>query len=69
MDLKFSLTNFHGLKLQHLHIVDVPICVKDNPRVLLFQFSRVSRANRYMLFCGPMFVPAFVLSQPNFKVK
>ena len=54
---KVSLTNFHGLKLQHLHIIDVPICVKDNPRVLLFQFSRVSRANRYMLFCDPMFVP------------
>ena len=26
-------------------------------------------ADRYILFCGPMFVPASVLSQPNFKVK
>ena len=25
--------------------------------------------DRYIQFCGPMFVPAFVLSQPNFKVK
>ena len=25
--------------------------------------------DRYILFCAPMFVPAFVLSQPNFKVK
>ena len=23
----------------------------------------------YILFCGSMFVPAFVLSQPNFKVR
>ena len=25
-------------------------------------------ADVYILFCGPMFVPAFVLSQPSFKV-
>ena len=29
----------------------------------------MSGADRRTLFCGPMFVPAFVLSQPNFKVK
>ena len=28
-----------------------------------------SGADRYILFCGPIFVPAFVSSQPNFKVK
>ena len=26
-------------------------------------------ADRYVLFCGPMFVPAFALSQPDFMVK
>ena len=26
-------------------------------------------ADRYILFYGPIFVPAFVLSQRNFKVK
>ena len=26
-------------------------------------------ADRYILFCGPMFVSALTLSQPNFKFK
>ena len=29
----------------------------------------MSGADRHILFCGPMFVPAFASSQPNFKVK
>ena len=31
-------------------------------------WSQCPGADRY-IFCGPMFVPAFVLSQPNFIVK
>ena len=27
------------------------------------------RIDRYVVFCGLMFVPAIILSQPNFKVK
>ena len=29
----------------------------------------IQGADRYILFCGPMFVAAFVLSQSNFPVK
>ena len=36
---------------------------------LLPGMSGSSGADGYILFCGPMFLPAFVLSQPNFKMK
>ena len=47
-------------------------CSLNGLKQLINLLTRVienSGAVRYILFCGPMFVPSFVSSQPNSKVK
>ena len=52
----YSVAEAHGL---------ITLALRAKISVLLSRSP--AGADRYMLFCGPMFVPAIVLSQPNFK--
>ena len=50
---KFNRTNFGDFLVVNFHI----------------SCKLYRGADRYVLFSGPVFIPAFVLSQPNFSVK
>ena len=56
----------HKVNGNPLSISDYSGCVVDNFKLLVLRYPG---ADRYILFSGPMFVPAYVLKEPNFKMK